>query len=47
MSTIVTPMSSPFTIPPIIIHAKQRRISVDEYRRMGDLGLLKPDDASS
>src|SRR5258708_29952779 len=42
MPTTLTPLTLPFTFPPLIIHAKQRRLSVEEYRRMGDLGLLKP-----
>jgi Putative restriction endonuclease len=44
MPTTFTPLSTPFTFPPLIVHAKQRRLSVEEYHRMGDLGLLKPDE---
>jgi Uma2 family endonuclease len=44
MSATLTSLPSPFAVPPVIIHAKQRRLSVAEYHRMGELGLLKPDE---
>ncbi len=44
MPSTLTSLPSPLAVPPVIIHAKQRRLSVAEYHRMGELGLLKPDE---
>lgn len=42
MSTTIPAL--PIVVPPVIVHAKQRRLSVAEYHRMGALGLFKPDE---
>ena len=44
MSTTLTSVPKAFAGPPVVVHAKQRRLSVAEYHRMADLGLLKPDE---
>jgi Uma2 family endonuclease len=44
MPPTLTSLPSPFAVPPVIVHAKQRRLSVAEYHRIGEMGLLRPDE---
>jgi Uma2 family endonuclease len=44
MSTTIPALPQPLSVPPVLVHAKQRRLSVAEYHRMGELGLFKPDE---
>ena len=45
MPSTLTSLASPFPVPPVIVHAKQRRLSVAEYHRMIREGILGADAA--